>query len=357
MVKASKVCLLFMGAFLIFGCASRDNGGESAENVKAVAGAALPNYKVSFEKEKENDPRTGQKLLKKAKSAIGTPYVFGGTTLDGFDCSGFVKWAYNSVGVQLPRTAQEQSVVGKKIKKIEDMRAGDIVAFRHPRRGYHTGIYVGDGKFIHSPRKRTRVRINSLSDPYFSQTLLGARRVKLDATENLLAQAESRLEKYMTRKNIRHSGGSVTENRGSRKETARESGNSGRKSLKKKASQSSREQLLAKKTGKKQAVAKKTDKKRQTAEKTDKKRQLAEKAARKTGKTVAQAAKPAKNGKRNAASQKPAKLDKKQARSLAHNARPVKSGVHSAKKSASHKAVSMLNAKSHKTARKSRNHS
>ena len=58
------------------------------------------------------------------------------------------------------------------------MRAGDIVAFHHPRRGYHTGIYVGDGKFVHSPRRRTRVRINSLDDPYFRTTFMGARRVE-----------------------------------------------------------------------------------------------------------------------------------------------------------------------------------
>lgn len=64
-------------------------------------------------------------------------------------------------------------MVGKRITRVEDMRAGDIVAFRHPRRGYHTGIYVGDGKFIHSPRRRSTVRITSLDDPYFSGTFLG----------------------------------------------------------------------------------------------------------------------------------------------------------------------------------------
>lgn len=82
------------------------------------------------------------------------------------------------MGINLPRTAREQAVVGKRITRVEDMRAGDIVAFHHPRRGYHTGIYVGDGKFVHSPRRRTRVRINSLDDPYFRTTFMGARRVE-----------------------------------------------------------------------------------------------------------------------------------------------------------------------------------
>ncbi len=117
-------------------------------------------------------------VLKKAFAALGTPYVRGGNTpREGFDCSGFVCWAYKDTGIALPRTAREQSVVGQPIKNSEDMQVGDIVAFWHPKRGYHTGIYVGDEKFIHSPRRRQVVRVNSLNDPYFSGTFLGARRV------------------------------------------------------------------------------------------------------------------------------------------------------------------------------------
>lgn len=142
-------------------------------------------------------PVRGRQVVSRAQSAIGTPYVPGGRNPGGFDCSGLVQWAYQSVGVKLPRTAREQSQVGKRITGIENMRAGDIVAFRHPRRGYHTGIYVGDGKFVHSPRRRTRVRINSLSDPYYNETFLGARRLPGDAAQmNLVAQAEERLRQY-----------------------------------------------------------------------------------------------------------------------------------------------------------------
>ena len=108
-------------------------------------------------------------LIEQAKTALGTPYVPGGTDTQGFDCSGFVQWAYRNVGVTLPRTAREQSVMGRPIKS-GSMMAGDIVAFNHPRRGYHTGIYLGGGSFIHS--------IAALSDPYFSSTFIGARRVQ-----------------------------------------------------------------------------------------------------------------------------------------------------------------------------------
>lgn len=142
----------------------------------------------------------GKQVVSKAKSALGTPYVYGGSAPGGFDCSGLVKWSYSHIGVTLPRTAREQSVVGEKIRNVEDMRAGDIVAFRHPKRGYHTGIYVGDGKFVHSPRRKTTVRINSLSDPYFRETLLGARRINMQAGENLVAQAQARLDEVIAEK-------------------------------------------------------------------------------------------------------------------------------------------------------------
>lgn len=146
-------------------------------------------------------------LISTARTALGTPYVRGGTDRGGFDCSGFVQWTFNHVGVKLPRTAREQSQVGRPIRNVDDLKVGDIVAFRHPKRGYHTGIYVGEGKFIHSPRKRNVVRINSLDDPYFNRTFLGARRVNvttneadMEAAQKMVAsfEAEKHTKKYQT---------------------------------------------------------------------------------------------------------------------------------------------------------------
>ena len=184
---------------LAFGCASKSGSQDTGIN-SPHAERFRRSYEAAFD---SNQQESSQQLLRKARSAIGTPYVRGGTTPDGFDCSGFVCWTYKSVGVQLPRTAREQSVIGQRINNVDEMRAGDIVAFRHPRRGYHTGIYVGDGKFIHSPHKRTRVRINSLDDPYFKSTFLGARRVKVEGGETMIAQAESRLNDFTEERVVR----------------------------------------------------------------------------------------------------------------------------------------------------------
>ena len=198
MGRCLKLCALTLACAMTFGCAVKNNqrGDYSTQ--------AEQRFRRSYEAAFDNNEQQGsQQLLRKARSAIGTPYVPGGMSPGGFDCSGFVCWAYKSVGVSLPRTAREQSVVGKRINNVEDMQVGDIVAFRHPRRGYHTGIYVGDGKFIHSPHRRTTVRVNSLDDPYFKGTFLGARRVKMDGTENLVAEAQTRLNDYAEEKAVR----------------------------------------------------------------------------------------------------------------------------------------------------------
>ncbi len=133
-------------------------------------------------------------VIPKAKSALGVRYSYGGTTTRGFDCSGFVQWVYKHAGVKLPRTAREQSRAGVAVKSKQHIKVGDIVAFRHPRIGYHTGIYVGDNKFIHSPRRNKSIRVSDLSTSYFRRNYIGARRVaelsdaEKAAAEKLVAQ-------------------------------------------------------------------------------------------------------------------------------------------------------------------------
>lgn len=208
MIFFKKACVLFLFCVLASGCVNKkkvpvETPVQEAElSVEVADTAATPqeqtrmeNFRKSYSRAmaKKENKAASKNVLRRAHSAIGTPYVIGGDDMSGFDCSGLVCWAYKSVGIKLPRTAREQSVVGKRVGDVSEMRAGDIVAFRHPRRGYHTGIYVGDGNFIHSPRRNTRVKVNSLNDSYFSSTFLGARRINFDGNEDLVAQAESRL--------------------------------------------------------------------------------------------------------------------------------------------------------------------
>lgn len=92
-----------------------------------------------------------------AKDYIGVPYKWGGTTPKGFDCSGFTQYVFRKAGVSLPRTSSAQGKVGTKVSRSE-LRAGDLVMFPG-----HVGIYIGSGKFIHSPSPGKSVRIDDLS--------------------------------------------------------------------------------------------------------------------------------------------------------------------------------------------------
>lgn len=233
MQKYGVAAMCMAVLLLMHGCAS------APKKDTAMSMAQLRNsYEELLSAPEDNEK--GDRIISRARTMIGMPYVRGGRNPGGFDCSGLVQWAYKNEGISLPRTAREQSQVGTRITDVEEMRAGDIVAFRHPRRGYHTGIYVGDGKFIHSPHRRDRVKISSLSDPYFRTTFLGARRVSADA-EAAIARAQSQLEETSSERLVEYrEEQAVRELRKSRQERAeREKVSKSRKSRDKKERASS----------------------------------------------------------------------------------------------------------------------
>lgn len=121
---------------------------------------------------------TGESVVRKAANLIGRPYAWGGADPGtGFDCSGLVVWVYGWHGVELPRTAREQSRVGKRIP-FGKLQPGDLVFFRTSgRTTNHVGIATGRGTFIHSPKPGEQVREESLRHPYWRQRLIDVRRI------------------------------------------------------------------------------------------------------------------------------------------------------------------------------------
>jgi len=119
----------------------------------------------------------GQRVVDIAMQYIGTPYAYGGMSPRGFDCSGFAKYCYSQIGVNLNRTAASQTAHGMYVSKAE-LVPGDLVFFVTD--GYsisHVGIYAGNGMMIHSPRPGKRVELITIDSGYYANTYSTARRI------------------------------------------------------------------------------------------------------------------------------------------------------------------------------------
>lgn len=118
-------------------------------------------------------PSVSEQIAQTANAYMGVPYVWGGTTPRGFDCSGFVRFLYQAKGIDLPRTSAEMhSEAGT---KVTDLKAGDLVFFAS-KTVNHVGIYLGNDRFISATSSRG-VAVESLSSAYWSARYVGARRV------------------------------------------------------------------------------------------------------------------------------------------------------------------------------------
>ena len=118
----------------------------------------------------------GQALVNSAKNFLGVPYVWGGTTPRGFDCSGLVQYVCRQNGISVPRVAASQRNVGTYVSRA-NLQPGDLVFFGNGGRITHVGIYVGNGNMIHAPQTGDVVKISSINSSYRVARYAGAVRV------------------------------------------------------------------------------------------------------------------------------------------------------------------------------------
>jgi len=158
-------------------------GGRPADAALPAVAAfpAAPDTRA----ERAGDESIKDRLLRVARRMLEVPYRYGGTTLWGLDCSGFVQKAFAFLDLDLPHSARAQFREGIKISKAE-LSAGDLVFFR-TRAKYpsHVGIYLGDNRFIHASSHDRKVTIDSLDEPYYTKHYLGAKRLLFEGNESL----------------------------------------------------------------------------------------------------------------------------------------------------------------------------
>jgi cell wall-associated NlpC family hydrolase len=126
----------------------------------------------------EEREATVARVVDVALEAIGTPYEWGGSDANGFDCSGLIWFAYRELGIRIPRTSAAQMRAGSPVvPEPARLRAGDVLGFSGEGSGKtdHVGLYIGDGEFIHS--SSSGVRISNLESSYWRRNLLAARRI------------------------------------------------------------------------------------------------------------------------------------------------------------------------------------
>lgn len=153
---------------------------ENEDSVKApifFKGGVSTGIKPSVEALQGNTgPTISSQIIATAKKYIGVPYLWGGTTTKGFDCSGYVQYVFNIHGIKLPRVSADQYRVGTKVSKA-NLQPGDLVFFNTNGKGVsHVGIYIGNDQFIHSGTTKG-VSITKFSSSYWTGMYLGARRV------------------------------------------------------------------------------------------------------------------------------------------------------------------------------------
>ena len=149
------------------------DSGNVAANVTTIPSSGTRSF-LSGMASKAGDVVVG------ALNMIGVRYRWGGNTPDsGLDCSGFVRYVFqDTLGMTLPRRAEEMSRVGEKVR-VSELKPGDLVFFNTMRRSFsHVGIYIGDNKFVHSPSTGSTIRVDDMDNSYWEKRYTGARRVE-----------------------------------------------------------------------------------------------------------------------------------------------------------------------------------
>jgi cell wall-associated NlpC family hydrolase len=193
------ICVLSISALLMTGCGStpevkKTSAESNAYQIKLAQQKKAQQLKLQKARQQAKIRKVtpAQRAVWIAQKQLNIPYLWGGTSpTKGFDCSGLVQYSYKKNNVKLPRTAAQQYAATKPVHPTA-AKSGDLVFFKNTgkRRGItHVGLYLGNGKFIHAPRKGKTVEITKVDHRYWGKHIAGFRRVAANTLGSLTKTA------------------------------------------------------------------------------------------------------------------------------------------------------------------------
>lgn len=125
----------------------------------------------------DDEPTVGSEIVFRAISLLGAPYKWGGSGPNAFDCSGLVQFVHHEIGIDVPRTAEEQYRAATRVD-VDDLEPGDLLFFKiRGKRISHVAIYTGSGRFVHAPQTGRPIELRALDDGYYRPRLIAAGRL------------------------------------------------------------------------------------------------------------------------------------------------------------------------------------
>ncbi len=166
-----NLCKMILACFILYQLIACASSSPIRTEVKAA-----PSVRSQPASVRKVVTATGSSVVNTARSMLGAPYRYGGTTPKGFDCSGLVSYVYRQAGIRIPRTSSDQYRQARKVS-LQRLQPGDLLFFRlSPPKVSHVGIYEGSGRFIHAASSGKRVAYATLENPYWREHLIGAGR-------------------------------------------------------------------------------------------------------------------------------------------------------------------------------------
>jgi len=147
---------------------------------KISSGYISSEYTMVVDQQEAQAAGKGSEIAEFALTLLGCPYVYGGSTPKGFDCSGLTKYVYKQFGYTINRTASNQLDNGTPVS-MSELQPGDLVMFKKAgtgsKRASHVGIYIGGGQFVHASSPKVGTIVSNLSDSYYTTGFVGGRRI------------------------------------------------------------------------------------------------------------------------------------------------------------------------------------